>query len=165
MLAAQRGDHAEARARFAEGLPLLRRGGDLWDLALLLLNSGLEEAQAASPMAGGLLTEALRTWQQLRGRPGHGVGARRAGRGRRRRRPAAPRWPAARRGPGPAPGEPTPLLRVIVPYDLPGRLAAARTRGDPAAFDRGLAEGQGWTIDRAVAAGLTSAADPDVSLQ
>jgi NB-ARC domain len=38
--------------------------------ALLLLNSGLEEAQAASPDAGGLLTEALRVWQQLRGRPG-----------------------------------------------------------------------------------------------
>jgi predicted ATPase len=36
----------------------------------------------------------------------HGVGARRAGRGRRRRRPASPRWPAARRGPGPAPGDP-----------------------------------------------------------
>jgi hypothetical protein len=57
------------------------------------------------------------------------------------------------------------LLRVIVPYDLPGRLAVARTGGDPAAFDRGLAEGQGWTIDRAVAAGLASAADQHVSLE
>ena len=54
-----------------------------------------------------------------------------------------------------------PLLRVTVPYDLPGRLAAARAGGDPVAFDRGLAEGQGWTIDRAVDAGLASAADPD----
>ncbi len=46
LLAAQRGDHAEARARFAAGLPLLRRGGDQWDLALLFLNAGLEEAEA-----------------------------------------------------------------------------------------------------------------------
>ena len=56
-----------------------------------------------------------------------------------------------------------PLLRVIVPYELPGRLAVARTAGDPAAFDRGLAEGQAWTIDRAVAAGLSSAANSDAS--
>jgi hypothetical protein len=54
------------------------------------------------------------------------------------------------------------LLRVIVPYDLPGRRAVARTGSDPAAFDRGLAEGQAWTIDRAVAAGLADEADPDV---
>jgi hypothetical protein len=54
-----------------------------------------------------------------------------------------------------------PLLRVTMPYDLPARLAAARTASDPAAFDRGLAEGPGWTIDRAVAVGLASAADPD----
>jgi hypothetical protein len=58
-----------------------------------------------------------------------------------------------------------PLLRVIVPYDLPGRLAAARAGGDPAAFDRGLAEGQAWTIDTAVAAGLASAAGPDAGLE
>jgi hypothetical protein len=57
------------------------------------------------------------------------------------------------------------LLRVIVPYDLPGRLATARAGGDPAAFDRGLAEGQAWTIDRAVAAGLASAAGPDAGLE
>jgi hypothetical protein len=44
-------------------------------------------------------------------------------------------------------------------------LPLARTGGDPAAFDRGLAEGQGWTIDRAVAAGLASAADQHVSLE
>jgi hypothetical protein len=50
-----------------------------------------------------------------------------------------------------------PLRRGTVPYDVPARLAAARAAGDPAAFDRGLAEGQGWDIDRAVAAGL---ADP-----
>jgi hypothetical protein len=49
------------------------------------------------------------------------------------------------------------LLRVTVPYDLPDRVAAARTRGDPASFDRGLAEGKGWTVDRAVDAGLASA--------
>jgi len=50
--------------------PLLRGAGDLWDLGLLLLNFGLEETQAGSPVAGGLLTEALRIWQQLRSRPG-----------------------------------------------------------------------------------------------
>ena len=70
VLAALRGEHAEARARFAAGLPLLRGGVDLWDLGLLLLNFGLEEAQAGSPVADELLTEALRTWQQLRSRPG-----------------------------------------------------------------------------------------------
>jgi hypothetical protein len=46
------------------------------------------------------------------------------------------------------------LLRVVVPYDLAVRLAAARARGDQAAFDRGLAEGQAWDIDTAVAAAL-----------
>jgi hypothetical protein len=54
-----------------------------------------------------------------------------------------------------------PLLHIIVPYDLPARLASARAGGDPEGFDRGLAEGQAWTIDEAVAAGLASAADPD----
>jgi hypothetical protein len=86
LLAAQRGEHAEARARLAEGLPLLRGGGDQWDLALLLLNAGLEEAQAASPAAGSLLVEALRAWQQLRGSAGvafalAGLGEVAAGRG------------------------------------------------------------------------------------
>jgi hypothetical protein len=52
-----------------------------------------------------------------------------------------------------------------VPYDLPARLATARAAGDPAAFDRGVAEGQAWTIDGAVAAGLASAADPDTDLE
>jgi predicted ATPase len=164
VLAAQRGEHAEARARFAEGLPLLRPGGDLWDLALLLLNYGLEEAQAASPMAGALLTEALRTWQQLRGRPGMALAL--AGLGEVAADGGQPHRAGQLLGAAQAllPAN-HPLLRVNVPYDLPGRLAVARTRGDPAAFDRGLAEGQGWTIDRAVATGLTSTADPDVSLQ
>jgi hypothetical protein len=54
-----------------------------------------------------------------------------------------------------------PLLHVIVPYDLPAQLAAARTHGDPAVFDRGLSEGQAWDTDRAVAAGLANPADPD----
>jgi predicted ATPase len=162
VLAAQRGDHLEARARFAEGLPLLRQGGDLWDLALLLLNSGLEEAQAASPSAGVLLTDALRTWQELRGRPGMALAL--AGLGEVAARSGHPHragqllgaaqalFPAAH-----------PLVRVSVPYDLPGRLAAARADGDPAAFDRGLDEGRGWTIEAAVAAGLVSAAAPDSS--
>jgi predicted ATPase len=155
VLAAQRGDHAEARARFAEGLPLLRGGGDLWDLALLLLNSGLEAAQAASPDAGGLLAEALRAWQQLRGQPGMalalaGLGEVAAGGGQAYR---AGQLLGAAQALLPATH---PLVRVIVPHDLADRLAAARADGDPAAFDRGLAEGQGWTIDSAVAAGLTS---------
>jgi hypothetical protein len=158
VLAAQRGEHTEARARFATGLPLLRGGSDLWDLALLLLNSGLEEAQAASPTAGVLLTEALRTWQQLRGSAGMafalaGLGEVAADGGQSQR--AGQLLGAAQ---ALLPATHYPLLRVTVPYDLPGRLAAARTRSNPAAFDRGLAEGQGWTIDKAVATGLASTA-------
>jgi tetratricopeptide (TPR) repeat protein len=164
LLAARRGEHAEARARFAEGLPLLRQGGDQWDLALLLLNSGLEDAQAASPAAGALLTEALRAWQQLHGSAGvafalAGLAEVAAGGGQPRR---AGQLFGAAQAVLPATH---PLLRVIVPYDLPGRLAAARAGGDPAAFDRGLAEGQAWTIDRAAAAGLASAAGPDAGLE
>jgi hypothetical protein len=53
-----------------------------------------------------------------------------------------------------------PLLHDVVPYDLSARLPAARGRGDPAAFDRGLAEGSAWTIDTAVAQGLASTAAP-----
>jgi len=164
LLAAQRGEHDQARARFAEGLPLLRGGGDQWDLALLLLNSGLEEAQAASPAAGALLADALRAWQQLRGTAGvafalAGLGEVAAGRGQPHR---AGQLLGASQALLPATH---PLLRVRVPYDLPAKLAAARAAGDPVAFDRGLAEGQAWTIDRAVAAGLASAADPDADLE
>ena len=160
MLAAQRGEHAAARATFAQALPLLRPGGDQWDLALLLLNYGLEEARAVSPAAGGLLTEALQAWQRLRGGAGMalalaGLGEVAAGGGQPLR---AGQLLGAARALLPATH---PLLRVTMPYDLPARLAAARTASDPAAFDRGLAEGQSWTIDRAVAVGLASAADPD----
>src|SRR5262249_25177604 len=63
--AARRGDHGEARARFGEGLPLLRRSVDEWDLGLLLLNAGLEDAATAEPSARSLLVEALRVWQHL----------------------------------------------------------------------------------------------------
>jgi hypothetical protein len=164
LLAAQRGEHDQARARFAEGLPLLRRGDDQWDLALLLLNSGLEEAQAASPAAGALLADALRAWEQLRGTAGvafalAGLGEVAAGRGQPHR---AGQLLGASRALLPATH---PLLRVRVPYDIPAKLAAARAAGDPAAFDRGVAEGQAWTIDQAVAAGLASAADPDADLE
>ena len=129
-----------------------------------MLNSGLEEAQAASPAAGALLTEALRAWQQLRGTAGMafalaGLGEVAAGRGQPHR---AGQLLGAAQALLPATN---PLLRVIVPYDLPAKLAAARAPGDPAAFDRGLAEGQAWTIDRAVAAGLASAAGPDAGLE
>ena len=161
LLAAQRREHAEAQARFAEGLPLLRQGGDRWDLALLLLNSGLEEAQVAPVAAGALLAEALHTWQQLRGTAGvafalAGLGEVVAGRGQ-------PHRAGQLLGAGQALlPEASPLLRVVVPYDLPARLAATRAIGDPAAFDRGVAEGQAWTVDKAVAAGLASAADTDL---
>ena len=162
LLAARRGEHAQAQARFAEGLPLLRGGGDQWDLALLLLNSGLEQAQAAPPADAALLAEALRAWQQLHGNAGvafalAGLGEVAAGRGH-------PHRAGQLLGAGQALlPEASPLLRVIVPYDLPARLATTRAAGDPAAFDRGVAEGQAWTIDQAVAEGLASAADPDMA--
>jgi tetratricopeptide (TPR) repeat protein len=164
LLAAQRGEHDQARARFAEGLPLLRGGADRWDLALLLLNAGLEEAQAASPAAMSLLADALRAWQQLRGSAGvafalAGLGGVAASRGQPHR---AGQLFGAGQALLPATN---PLLRVRVPYDLPAKLAAARAAGDPVAFDRGIAEGQAWTIDQAVAAGLASAADPDADLE
>jgi predicted ATPase len=159
LLAARRGEHTQARARFAEGLPLLRGGGDQWDLALLLLNSGLEQAQAAPPADAALLAEALLAWQPLHGNAGvafalAGLGEVAAGRGQ-------PHRAGQLLGAGQALlPEASPLLRVIVPYDLHARLATARAAGDPDAFDRGAAEGQGWTIGQAVAEGVASAADP-----
>jgi len=138
---------------------VLRAGRDQWDLALVLLNAGLEEARAASPAAGPLLTEALQTWQRLGGNAGMalalaGLGQVAAGRG-------APRRAGQLLGAGQALLPATdPLLRVTVPYDVSAGLAAARASGDPAAFDRGLAEGRAWDIDRAVAAGLADPADP-----
>ena len=56
-------------------------------------------------------------------------------------------------------------LEETTPPDLSGKLPAARAAGDPAAFDRGVAEGQAWTIDQAVAAGLASVATPDADLK
>jgi predicted ATPase len=184
LLAAQRGEHAQARARFAESLPLLRRGDDQWDLALLLLNAGLEEALAASPAAASpaaatpaaeapaaeapaadaLLADALRAWQQLHGTAGvafalAGLGEVAAGRGQPHR---AGQLLGAGQALLPAAH---PLLHVVVPYDLSGKLPAARAAGDPAAFDRGVAEGQAWTVDQAVAAGLASVATPDADLE
>jgi hypothetical protein len=40
-----------------------------------------------------------------------------------------------------------------VPYHLSDMLASARAAGDSSAFEQGLAEGQAWTLDRAVALG------------
>ena len=159
LLAAQRGDHPEARARLAEGLPLLRAGGDQWDLAQLLLNSGLEEAQAASPEAGSLLVEALRAWQQLGSSAG--VAFTLAGMGEVAAVAGTPRRAGQLLGAGRAllPAA-NPLRRSTVPYDIPARLATARAGGDPDAFDRGLAEGLGWDMESAIAAGL---ADPSGS--
>jgi predicted ATPase len=164
LLAARRGEHTEARARFAESLPMLRGGLDEWDLALLLLNSGLEEAQAGSPAANALLVEALRAWQRLGGRAGMalalaGLGEVAADRGASRR---AGQLLGAGQALLPATD---PLLHVIVPYDLAARLSAARTSGDPATFDRGLAEGGPWDIDTAVAVGLSNPIGPDADLE
>jgi predicted ATPase len=155
LLAARRGEHDQARARFAEGLPLLRGGEDQWDLAVLLLNSGLEEALAASPTAEALLVEALRAWQQLGNTAGvafalAGLGDVAAGRGASRR---AGQLLGAGRALLPATDR---VARVVVPYDLSARLAAVRAGGDPAEFDRGLADGQSWDIGSAVTAGLAA---------
>jgi hypothetical protein len=124
-----------------------------------LLNSGLEEAQAASPAAGALLTEALRAWQQLRSQAGvaltlAGLGEVAAGGGEPHR---AGQLLGAAQALLP---DANPLVRVSVPYDLPGRLAGARTSADPAEFDRGMAEGRAWTMDTAVDVGLASAPRP-----
>jgi predicted ATPase len=159
LLAARRGEPTRARAEFAEGLQVLRGGGDQWDLALLLLNSGLEEARAASPQAGSLLIEALRAWQQLGGNAGvafalFGLGEVAAGSGQPY---CAGQLIGASQALLPAAD---PLLHIVVPYDLSARQAAARARGDPAAFDRGLADGKAWTVDQAIAAGLASPANP-----
>jgi predicted ATPase len=162
--AAHRGDHAEARARLGEGVPLLRGGGDRWDFALLLLNAGLEEAGAASPSVGPLLAEALREWRQL-GRPAGvalalaGLGQVAAGAGAARR---AGRLLGAAGALLPA-GDP--LLRVVVPYDLAAAVAAARGAAEPAAFDPGLAEGGALTLEQAVAEGLSGDASPKASVR
>ena len=153
LLAARRGEHARARAEFTEGLQVLRGSGDQWDLALLLLNAGLEEARAAAPAAGSLLIEALQAWQQLGSTAGvafalFGLGEVAAASGTPHR---AGQLLGASQALLPATD---PLLHIVVPCDLSTRLAAARERGDWTAFDRGLAEGQTWTADEAIAAGL-----------
>ena len=114
----------------------------------------------APTTAGPLLAEALRTWRQLGGTASValslvGLGEVTAGRG-------APDRAGRLFGAGRAllPGG-DPLLAVIVPYDLPSRLPAARADGDPVLFDQGLADGQAWTIDEAVATGLDSVNDLD----
>ncbi|HEY2521261.1 MAG TPA: DUF4062 domain-containing protein [Streptosporangiaceae bacterium] len=153
LLAAQEGRHAQARARFAAGLPLLRPGNDEWDLAMLLLNFGLEETKAEPATAGPLLLDALRAWRQL-GSPA-GVALALAGLGE----VAAGRGAPGRAGQlfGAAQAllpDADPVRAVIVPYDLPARLATARAAGDQAAFGQGLDEGRGWTAEQAAAAAL-----------
>jgi hypothetical protein len=51
---------------------------------------------------------------------------------------------------------------VIVPYDLPARLADADAdaAGGQPAFRRGLAAGRSLTLDEAAAAALNPAAEP-----
>jgi hypothetical protein len=78
--------------------------------------------------------------------------------------PLANQLPVARlavlslaRGPAGTAGAP---LAVADP-----RPAGPARTADPAAFDRGLAEGQAWDIDSAVTAGLANPADPDADLE
>jgi len=118
-----------------------------------LLNSGLEESRAASPEAGSLLIEALRAWQEL----GSTAGAAFAlfGLGEVAASSGVPQRAGQLLGAGQALLPATdPLRHMVVPCELSARAAAARARGDTAAFDRGLAEGQNWTVDEAIAAGL-----------
>jgi hypothetical protein len=118
------------------------------------------DPNAASPAAGSLLAEALRSWQQLGSTAG--VAFALAGLGE------IAAWNGAARGAGQLLGAgralmpaTDPLSRAVVPYDLPARLAGARAHGGQAEFDQGLAEGQTWTIDNAVAAGAADAAGAD----
>ena len=164
VLAARRGEHARARAEFTEALQVLRGGGDRWDLALVLLNFGLEEARTASPAAGSLLIEALHAWQQLGSTAGVAFGL--FGLGEVAAASGAPLRAGQLLGAGRALLPVTdPLLHIVVPCDLSARVVAARARGDATAFDRGLAEGQHWTIDEAMAAGLASPASPGTDLE
>jgi predicted ATPase len=154
LAAAQRGAHAEARARYAQSLPLLRQGRDAWSLAWILVMAGLEEAQAASPGARSLLVEALHACQRLGVTAGlglalAGLGQVAAGAGTARR--AGQLLGAGQRM---LSTEPDQLRSAVVPYQVPEILASARAAGDPAEFDQGLAEGQAWTEDQAIAAGL-----------
>ncbi len=160
--ASQRGEYAEARARYRESLPLMRRGRNRWALAWLLVVAGLEEARASSPDAGPLLVEALRACQQQGLTVGvalalAGLGQLAASTGRADR--AGQLLGAAQRLLAAA----DPLLAVVVPYDLPATLASARAAGDLVVFDRGLAEGQGWTIEQAVAVGLIDEMKPQTA--
>jgi predicted ATPase len=154
--AARRGNHDEARARFAEALPLLRPGGDQWDLALLLLNAGLEIVHTNIASAGEMLIEALRIWQQLGRQTGTAlalaglsqVGASQGG--------------VLRAGQLLGAGQhllpdADPLLAVVVPYELPQIIERARAEVDAELFDRGLVEGRTWTLDQAVAVALADA--------
>jgi predicted ATPase len=152
LAAARRGDHGEARARFDEGLPLLRHGVDEWDLGLLLLNAGLEDAATSEPSARSLLVEALRIWQHLE-RPA-GVALALVGLGQVAASEGAARCAGQLFGSGRAllPSDDS-LPLFIVPYDLD--ITKVRSRaGDGEAFDSGVTEGQAWSLSAAVKAGL-----------
>jgi len=154
LLAARRGEHAEAWSRFSEGLPLLRASsGDQWDLALLLLNSGLEAVRSGTPESGTLLVEALRVWSDLGVRSGAGLAL--AGLGEVAAARGAPLLAGGLLGAAQTLLAPTDaLLSVVVPYDVSSSVDTARAAGDRQAFDRGLAQGHAWTFDHAVEAGL-----------
>jgi hypothetical protein len=127
--------------------------GDQWDRALLLLNAGLEDMEADVPEGGTLLLEALRAWRQLGLTSGvalalAGLGQVAAARGASL---PAGRLLGAAQTLAPAAHA---LQPVVVPYDLSSIVDKARAAGDRDAFDRGLAEGRGWTYERAVEAGL-----------
>ena len=115
LLAARRGEHTEARARFAESLPVLREGRDQWDLALQLLNAGLEFdqgriARGARPAHRGPAGVAAAGRQRW-----HGAGARLLRAGRSWPRAAAPGRSAARSLVGVATGDrpPAPRHRAV----------------------------------------------------
>jgi predicted ATPase len=155
LLAARRGQHAEARSRFSEGLPLLRASsGDQWDLALLLLNAGLEAVHAGTPESGPLLVEALRVWSELGVTSGAGLAL--AGLGQVAAARGAPLLAGGLLGAAQTLAAPADGLRaVVVPYDVSSSIDTARAAGDHGAFDRGLAQGRRWTFECAVEAGLS----------
>jgi hypothetical protein len=127
--------------------------GDQWDLALLLLNAGLEAVRAGTPESGTLLVEALRVWSELGVASGAGLAL--AGLGEVAAVRGAPLLAGGLLGAAQtlvAPADA--LLSVVVPYDVSSSVDTARVAGDRQAFDRGLAQGRGWTLDRAVEAGL-----------
>src|SRR5262249_52551027 len=153
LLAARMDDHAEARRRFTEALPLMPRGDDPWDRALSLVNAGLEDARAGLATGKALLVQALRVWRDV-GRVA-GVALSLAGLGELAAVDRDGRRAGQLIGASQAllPASDT-LLAMITPFDLPTCIARARAPVDPGAFRSGPSEGAAWPRDPAVAEGL-----------